>query len=46
MIMLQEEQYAKLKKNGYDKFMSIGNNGYKYLFGRINIQAFRGSESA
>ena len=44
-IMLQEEQYAKLKKSGYDKFMSIG-TGYKYLFGRINIQAFRGSESA
>ena len=45
-IMLQKEQYAKLKKSGYDKFMSVGNNGYKYLFGRINIQAFRGSESA
>ncbi len=44
-IMLQKEQYAKLKKSGYDKFMSV-TNGYKYLFGRINIQAFRGSESA
>jgi hypothetical protein len=44
-IMLQKEQYAKLKKSGYDKFMSV-TNGYKYLFGRINIQSFRGSESA